>query len=482
MIDILYGATNRGKTSLATRWRPNAIIFGLESATVPQLRRVLGIQPRFVSAWAHKQSPKPGISHASLYKLVHGGEANDGSVIPGGQKFGFVALMSLIELNYGTLKAVHDQRVAARGQWPSWPSFDLNAAMDQATANFGVDASTVGLWQITGQPRSTGGGWHIDRPVVNFSTDVIFDDVQFLCRNAVDAHFRAPSDLMDETTPLATEVMGNALKYKNEIGKQSARWMRVMFDQLQRMDAVNWTITTHRRAAGSADMGEKGTIVYGGGPEFFTGGQIDVITGYVNNSLMLRPEEVSDEEREAMPWLVSPMNSADGFHTWASHLPEDHPLAAQYQTKQRGPFWAESPSGIHGLYRGSGQPCPADMQGFEWLNLVVEAMLDAVPENPSGLTMKAWDELWAEMSTAGRAAFKAAREADIRLALMNREDQAKAKTNTRPTGCSYVGLSRLDLGAQLSWALHEGYAAWVARRRRAEALGADDLFNLGQPG
>ena len=113
------------------------------------------------------------------------------------------------------------------------------------------------------------------------------------------------------------------------------------------------------------------------------------------------------------------------------------------------------------------------MRGFEWVGQIVDGMLAVAPESPV-LNMTEWLELWATMANEGKRLFKGLRERDIRLSTLGSEEQKREGLGR--FGCSYVGMTRFDIKAQLNWSLHEGYAAFVARTRRSKLLGADDLF------
>lgn len=462
MIDILYAETNLGKTSLMTRWRPNSIVVGFDRSVTPQVRRVLGVIPRAVWSDPHRNGTPPAdISHAALYKMANGlvADSNGNAMW---RKYGIVRALEGIKKRYGTydsvLRTVDRQRSAS----------DIAADKARVKRLYGVDPETTGFWLVTK-----------DNPTV-FASDVGIDDMQILCRDARHAHFQAPKDLNDNT-PIEFEGYGNILNQRMNIGKASHNFMEVMFRTFaQNFTDVAWTFTTHERRGGVAELesrngGKNQRIEYAGGPEFLTNNQIDFITGYVDNSLRVVSEDRSVEMFEAAPWMFTP-ESLPGFASLMVHYRSGHPMHDTYTTKQRGPFWESSPGGPQGLYRGAGQPIIADMRGFEWLEGVMDAMLDVAPATGEW-NVAEWRQLWNEMQNAGKLAFKSHRERTIRALKMNAADQER-EFDGATTGCSFVGITPSDLRAQFTWALHEGWSAFVARKRQTDLLGAGDLLSL----
>ena len=463
-VNVVYSETNKGKTTLAGRWHPNATVFGITASVEPQWRRVLGILPRAIYDWPHRQSPPVDASQADLYNMTHGLAGQSRRV------FGIVAAEQAIKMHYGRYTDVCARKGVKR-----------NADIDLRYAAEAFDAreQDVGIWIV---PKNAAES-------VVFSRDAVIDDTQFLCRDARDAHFRTPESFEEngsgeiiavDKSGIARNLQGrgSALSINKDVGDASAVFMGLLFQSLhQQLTDVNWLLTTHMRSGKEGETvvqmkGSKVVLDNRGGPEFMTRGQMSFLTGYADNSLMLRSEDEDNVAAKEMPWMYAPDSLVD-FKTWLSYFNEGHPLRKAFFTKNRGPFWPESPGGPIGLYRGSGQTIVSDMRGFEWVGAIVDGMLAVAPESPV-LNMMEWLELWATMADVGKRLFKGLRERDIRLSTLGSEEQKREGLGR--FGCSYVGMTRFDIKAQLNWSLHEGYAAFVARTRRSKLLGADDLF------
>lgn len=455
MIDILFSRTNLGKTSLAHAWRPNAITLGLTTVT-PQVRRVLGIIPRAVWSNIHKKGqPPPGASHPQL----RAGVDNDN------KKYGIVRCYDTIQRRYGT----YDGAIKASGL-----SGKRDAKKDLAhvEATCGVDKEEVGFWLVSADA---------DVPA-SFSRDVIIDDAQFLCRDAYFAHFLLPKDLDDQTPIAMMPIVTNVLREHMDVGKNSKNFMTDMFRWMASSQEVNWVITTHERRGGSAETesrtGKKSTVDYNGGPEFLTSNQSDFVTGYVDNSLRVVEQAYDVELFAATPWAFPPSELSD-LSNLMVHYRADNPERKFYGTKQRGPFWDTSPGAPFGLHRGTGTSVSADMTGFEWLGATVDAMLRSMPVTGNWSPAE-WAEIWAAAKLAAQAEFKAQRGLAISVVMRAANDTERLEAQQRAfngmlTGCNFVGLTKNDLTAQLRWAYHEGWAAFIARKRQMESI-AEGLF------